>query len=227
MRKRGQRQPAAKRENSFRRFTIQHGRLRGKLPRRRSWACAPQSTVFSIEPRDFTRRLAIDSALLQISPLITGDFALPDAELGFYFSIFPVELENDKRPAFHLCFAIELIDLLPMQQQFADAFCGRDLVAGAFVGLNVSVVKESFAVFDSRESVADVCFASADGFDFTAFQFDARFVAVQNAIVAKRFAIGDRFARHIAYGPQLAKRELPRRTVLGIKRRPRNPRATR
>ena len=112
--------------------------------------------MFSIKSRDFTRRLAIDRALLQIRPLITGDLALPHPELSFYSAIFPIELENDERAAFHLCFAIELVDLLAMQQQFADAFCRRDFVAGTFVRLNVGVIKERFAVFDSRESIADV-----------------------------------------------------------------------
>ena len=68
--------------------------------------------MFSIKSRDFTCRLAIDGALLQIRPLITCDLALPHPELSFYLAIFPIELENDERAAFHLCFAIKLVDLL-------------------------------------------------------------------------------------------------------------------
>ncbi len=75
---------------------------------------APRSAVFSIKSRDFTRRLAIDGALFQIRPLITGDLAMPHPELSFHFAIFPIELENDQRAAFHLCFAIQLVDLLAM-----------------------------------------------------------------------------------------------------------------
>ena len=73
-----------------------------------------QSAVFSIKSRDFTRRLAIDGTLLQIGPLVTGDFALAHPELSFYFAIFPIELENDERATFYLCFAIQLVDLLAM-----------------------------------------------------------------------------------------------------------------
>ena len=70
--------------------------------------------MFSIKSRDFTRRLAIDGALFQIRPLITGDLALPHPELSFYFAIFPIELENDERATFYLCFALQLVDLLAM-----------------------------------------------------------------------------------------------------------------
>jgi len=70
--------------------------------------------MFSIKSGDFMRRLAIDGALLQIRALITGDLALPHPEFSFYFAIFPIELENDERAAFHLCFAVELVDLLAM-----------------------------------------------------------------------------------------------------------------
>ena len=76
-----------------------------------------------------------------------------------------------------------------MQQQFADALCGRDFVAGFFVWLDIGVIKKGFAVFDSRERIADVRLACPDRFDLAAFQLDARFVALENPIIAKRFAI--------------------------------------
>src|SRR6266436_3058577 len=191
--------------------------------RRGRLACA----VFSIEARDFTCCLAIDNPLLQIGPLVVRNFAVPHAELGFYLTVLPIELEDDKRAAFHLCLAVELVDLVSMQQQFADAFCGRDFVTGAFVGLNVGVVKESFVVFDSRERIADICLARSDRFDLAAFQFDACFVAVENAIVAKRFAIGNRFACHSARTSSSRNASCRAEDVPRTKRRPRNPRATR
>ena len=82
-------------------------------------------------------------------------------------------------------------------------------MAGTFVWLDIGVVKKSFAIFYACERIADVCLARADRFDLAAFQFDARLVALQNAIVTERFAIGDRFARHFAYA-ELATNELPR-----------------
>src|SRR5437870_4130126 len=116
-------------------------------------------------------------------------FAVAHAELSFYSSILPVELEDHKRAALHLRFAIELVDLLPMQQQLAHALCGRNFVARFLVWLDIGVIKKSFAIFDSREGIADVRLACSDRFDFAPFQLDARFVALENPIIAKRFAI--------------------------------------
>ena len=70
-------------------------------------------------------------------------------------------------------------------------------MAGFFVWLDIAVVKKSFAVFDSRECIADVHLACADLFDLTAFQLDASFVAVKDVIIAKRFAIDNRFSGHV------------------------------
>src|SRR5262245_15173466 len=84
-----------------------------------------------------------------------------------------------------------------MQQQFADAFRRRNFVAGFFVGLDISVVKEGFAIFDSRECIADVRLACSDRFYLAPFQLDARFVALENVIIAERFAIDDRFSPHV------------------------------
>ena len=52
-------------------------------------------------------------------------------------------------------------------------------MAGTFVRLNIGIVKERFAILDSRESVADICLACSDRFDLAAFQLDARFVTVE------------------------------------------------
>ena len=82
-------------------------------------------------------------------------------------------------------------------------------MAGTFVWLDIGVVKKSFAIFDPRERITDVCLARANRFDFATFQFDARFVPLENAIVTEHFAIGDRFARHFAYA-ELATNERTR-----------------
>src|SRR5262249_21836490 len=91
-----------------------------------------------------------------------------------------------------------------MEQQFANAFCGWNLVAGALVGLNVGVVEERFAVLDSRERVTDIGLASADRFNLAALQFDARFVAVNDVIIPQRFAIDYRLSCHMRKIPILA-----------------------
>ena len=156
-----------------------------------------QLTLFAVEAGNFARRLAIDGALPQIGPLVMRELPVSHAKLSFYPSIFPIELEDNKGAAFDLGFAVELVDLLPMQQQFADALCDRNFVAGFFVWLDIGVIKKSLAIFDARECIADVRLACPDRFDLAPLQFDARFVALENAIIAERFAIDNRFARHI------------------------------
>src|SRR5438094_1562163 len=157
------------------------------------------------------------------------ELPVPHAKLSFQPSIFPIELEDDQRAALHLGFAVELVDLLPMQQQFADALCSRNFVAGFFVWLDIGVIKKSFAIFDSRESITDVRFACSDRFDFASLEFDARFVAIKNVIIAKRFAIDNRFSPHVQTAQaRLAEDAAPCGGSLGERgatRRP--PRATR
>src|SRR5712691_4659882 len=69
-------------------------------------------------------------------------------------------------------------------------------MAGALIWLNVGVVEKSFAIFDAREGVTDVRFASTDGFDLTALQLDASLVALENVIIAQRLAIKNRLGSH-------------------------------
>src|SRR5205814_6685398 len=96
--------------------------------------------VFAIEARNFARRLAINRPLFQIGAFVARDFTLPDTELGFKFSVFPIELQNHESASGNLGLAVKLVDLLSMQQQFADAFRDRNFVAGFFVWLDVGVV---------------------------------------------------------------------------------------
>ena len=51
-----------------------------------------QSRVFAIEARDFTRRLAINGALLQIGTLVMRKLACAYADFGFQLPVFPVQL---------------------------------------------------------------------------------------------------------------------------------------
>src|ERR1700720_1718210 len=108
--------------------------------------------MFAIEARDFPRRFTLDRALFQISTFIASDFPLPDTELGFEFAVSPIKLEHNQRTAFDLTFAVKLVNLLTVEQKFADTFCGRNFVTGFFVRLNVSVVKKRFVVLDARET---------------------------------------------------------------------------
>src|SRR5947207_4445916 len=83
-------------ENSFRGFTMRYesfaanGRAQGTTAaqlsgERARWkrVTLKRSAVLAIKPRDFTRRFAINHALLQIRALIVRNLPLPHPELGF------------------------------------------------------------------------------------------------------------------------------------------------
>src|SRR5581483_9341539 len=110
---------------------------------------------------------------------------------SFQFSVFPIQLKNNQRAAFDLCFAIKLVYLLAMQQQLTNTFCLRNFVTGALVRLNVRIIKERFAVLDPGESIANVRLARSNRLNLAPLEFDARFVALENVIIAKRFAVGN------------------------------------
>ena len=78
--------------------------------------------MLAIEARDFARGFAIGRPFLQISAFIARDFSLCDGNLGFQFSIFPMQIEKDERSSAHLGFAIKLVDFGAMEQKFAHSF---------------------------------------------------------------------------------------------------------
>jgi len=67
-----------------------NGRGRGATARKSPFLGA--LGVFTIETRNLTRRLAIHSALLQISTLVTCILAHTDADFGFHLAVFPIQL---------------------------------------------------------------------------------------------------------------------------------------
>src|SRR5438132_10146629 len=91
--------------------------------------------MFAIETRDFALGFPVDSALFKVGAFVTCDFSLPHTELGFEFPVFPIKLQNDQGAPAHLCFAVEFVDLLSMQEKFAHTFGGCNLVGGFFVRL--------------------------------------------------------------------------------------------
>ena len=61
-----------------------------------------------------------------------------------------------------------------MEKEFS--FCLGDVVGkiSVIVFVDVGVVEEGFVVFNARKGVSDLPFAGAEGFDFGAFERDAR-----------------------------------------------------
>ena len=65
-----------------------------------------------------------------------------------------------------------------------------------FVGLDVGIIEEGFAILDAREGVVDVGFAGPDRFDLAAFEFEPGFVALEDMKIAQRFAVENRLGSH-------------------------------
>ena len=72
--------------------------------------------MFAVEAGDLAGGFAFNGALFQIAAFVAGFFSSADAEFGFELAIFPIELEDDEGAALYLGFAVELVDLLPVQQ---------------------------------------------------------------------------------------------------------------
>ncbi len=147
------------------------------------------------------------------------DLALRDADLGFEMAFFPINAEQDERAAGDGGLDVKLIDFLPMQQETARAFGGRNFVAGLRVGLDVGVVEERLAFLDAGKGVADVGFAGADRFDLAALQFNPGFVALENMKISQRFPVNDGIRRHkdtppVALAPQRGRLNAFRRLAL-------------
>src|SRR5437773_3867170 len=171
---------------------IQSGTLRGKV-------AVLQLAVFAIEARDFAGRLAINRPLFQVSAFVARHFTVRGPELGFEFSVLPIELQDHESASRNPRLAVKLVDLLSMQQQFADPFRGWNFVARFFVRLDVGVVQEGFAIFDSGKSIANIGLTCADRFNFAAFQLDAGFIALENVKITQCLAVDDRLSRHVKH----------------------------
>ena len=152
--------------------------------------------MLAIEARDFAGGFSIDGALFQIGAFIVRDFSLGDTQLGFQLAIFPVQIEKDKSASADLRFAIKFIDLSAMQQKFANSFGSGNVMTGAFVRLDVSVVEESFTVLNPGEGITDVGLAGTYRFNLAAFELDAGFVALKNVKIPQRFTVQNRLGSH-------------------------------
>src|SRR5437763_310455 len=136
--------------------------------------------MFAIEACDFAGGFTIGRPLFQIGAFIARYFSLRDGDLGFQFSIFPMQIEKDEGASANLGFAIQFIDLGTVEQKFAHSFGGGNLVTGAFVGLDVGIIEKGFAVLDTSEGIVNVGLARTDRFDLAAFELEPGFVALEN-----------------------------------------------
>ena len=78
-----------------------------------------------------------------------------------------------------------------MQEEFADGFRLVVLEVAVAVLVDVRVIEQDFAFFDTREGIRDLAFACAKGFDFRAFKDDAGLENFGDMIIAPGFGIGE------------------------------------
>ena len=121
----------------------------------------------------------------KVLPFVSVGFASADADLDLHMTIFPVEAKGHEGLSFYSRGFEQLGNFGFMQQQFPGAFSIVLLVAGAFVRLDVCVVKECFLVFDSREGVTEVSEAGTNRFYLGTGEADTGFELIQDLIIVK------------------------------------------
>src|SRR5438270_13359096 len=72
---------------------------RSRSGRRSAESLPTRLSVLPIEAGDFALGLAIGGALFQIGALIVRHFSRRDADLGFQFSVLPIQAQDDKGTA--------------------------------------------------------------------------------------------------------------------------------
>jgi hypothetical protein len=81
-----------------------------------------------------------------------------------------------------------------MKQKLAHGFGLMILKVSMAVLLDMSVVKESLVIFNTREGIADLPSSRAQSLHFGAFQNNARLKRLKDVIIATGFGIGKDFS---------------------------------
>ena len=121
----------------------------------------------------------------KILAFVPVGFAFADADLDFDSMILPVEAKGDEGQAFYGAGFEKLSDLGFMKQQLARPFRFVLLVAGAFVRLNIGVVKKYLLIFNPRERVAEIGESGSNGLHFGTGQTDAGLYLFQDLKIMK------------------------------------------
>jgi hypothetical protein len=122
---------------------------------------------------------------LKILAFVPVGFAFADTDLDFDAMIFPVEAKGDEGLALYGAGFEKLSDFGFMKQQLARSFRIVLLVAGAFVRLNIGVVKKYFLIFNTRERVAEIGESGANGLHLSTGQTDAGLYLFQDLIIMR------------------------------------------
>ena len=121
----------------------------------------------------------------KILAFVPVGFAFADADLDFDSMILPVEAKGDQGQTFYGAGFEKLSDLGFMKQQLARPPRIVLLVAGAFVRLNIGVVKKHLLIFNPRERVAEIGEAGANGLHLGTSQTDASLYLFQDLKIMK------------------------------------------
>ncbi len=106
-----------------------------------------------------------------------------DRQLDFDASILEIHACRDERQALLLCLPDQLLELVPMHQQFSGAQSRVVRVTAVFVWADVAVEKPQFAVLHQPVGILEVRLAGSDGLDLGASQRNAGLKFFQQEVV--------------------------------------------
>ena len=139
--------------------------------------------------------LALHVALCHVLALVVELLAAPEAQQQFHAAILvEVELKRDERNTAHAQLAVEVVDLLAMQQQLATAIGVAIENRAVGIRVNVHVVQPAFAVANEGEGVGDLTCTLTQAADLGAGEFKTALKRLVDEVLMMRGAIlGDQF----------------------------------
>lgn len=124
------------------------------------------------------------AAVVQFLALRQSQFDFGESALG------EIDPEGNEGQAFLLGLAEQLVDFLPVQEQFPhpDRIMVHDIAVA--VGTDVTVVEEDFPVFHARVTVLEIDLAFPQRLDLRALQLDTGLEALFDEIVMEGLPVG-------------------------------------
>src|SRR5690606_20919924 len=123
--------------------------------------------------------LAFGVARGRVAPLVVQLLAAPDGDVELRPAVLEVEPERHDREALAAHGALELRDLLALEEELARTPRLVVVVAGVLVGRDVHALDEHLAPLDDGERLGDGAAALAERLHLAAGELDARGVALE------------------------------------------------
>jgi len=133
--------------------------------------------------------IALCVPLGEIVALVIELFALAQRKLHLHAAVLQIHAQGDQRQTLLHYILMGLADLLLVHQEPLGSHGFGIEIAALFIGADVHVVDEHFAVLDGGVAVFQIALAEADGFDLGALQFKAAFPAFEDEIIMPGFSV--------------------------------------